>query len=295
MRNLAPPTLRAETIFEDCVSNIGSAAKAANFRRAKHLIENAESDYLTAARNHLLFQLPVSLEGNDALLFGSLSKRDVKGLYSDQMVPAKKAARHHYDKLVISSPQRRCPFCGFGRASTLDHFLNKADYPWLAIVPINLVPACKDCNQGKGASRALSAKDQILHPYFEGTEISADQWLFASVIQSTPLSIDYRAEPPCKWDRSLRLRVERHFIDFDLKARFSFEAATELGPLRFTLKSLAAAAGRIGVNQHLTAVASGEHESFKNSWKTALYQALADSDWYIDGGYLMELASCGVT
>lgn len=288
MRNLTLPTLKAETIFEDCVSSVGSIAKQAEFRRAKHLIEKAESDYLIAARSHVLFQLPASPGDNDIILFGKLLKRDVKGLYSDQMVPAKKAARHHYDKLVVSSPQRRCPFCGFGRATTLDHFLNKADYPWLAIVPINLVPACKDCNHGKSTSRALSANDQVLHPYFEGSELTNDQWLFASVIQSTPLAIDYRVEPPLKWDSALRLRVERHFLDFDLKARFSVEAATELGPLRFTLKSLGALAGRVGVRQHLEAVAAGERESFKNSWKTALYQALAKSDWYIDGGYLLE-------
>ncbi len=288
MRNLIPPALEAKTVFEDCVGNIGSAVKVAEFRRAKHLIENAESDYFIKARNNVLFQFPASPEDNDDILFGRLSKRDVKGLYSGQMVPAKKAARHHYDKLVISTPQRRCPFCGFGRATTLDHFLNKSDYPWLAIVPINLIPACKDCNQGKGTSRALSANDQILHPYFEGSELTDDQWLFASVIQSTPLRIDYRTKPPLKWDKALRLRVEQHFADFDLKARFSVEAATELGTLRYILNSLGTHVGKLGVKQHLTAVASGEHENFKNSWRTALYQALAESDWYIDGGYLMK-------
>lgn len=288
MRNLTPPTLKAGTVFEDCVSSVGSATKAASFRRAKHLIEDAEAEYFTAAQNHLLFQLPASPEDNDDLLFEILSKRDLKGLYSDQLVPAKKPARPHYDKLLISSPQRRCPFCGFGRATTLDHFLSKSDYPWLAIVPRNLVPACKDCNHGKNTSRALTADDQVLHPYFESPELTNDQWLFASVIQSTPLSIEYRAEPPGKWDRALRLRVERHFIDFDLKARFSIEAATEVGPLRLSLKSLADCAGRLGIKQHLTTVASGEYEYFKNSWKTALYQALAESDWYIDGGYTLE-------
>ena len=288
MRNLKPPTLKAETVIDDCISSIGSAAKQAEFRGAKHLIETAESEYLTAARIHGLFQLPVSAGGNDDILFRGLSKRDVKGLYSDQMVPLKKAARQHYDKLLISSPQRRCPFCGFGRATTLDHFLNKADYPWLAIVPINLIPACKDCNHGKSTSRALSANDQILHPYFEGSELSDEQWLFASVIESAPLVIDYRVEPPRKWDNAFRLRVERHFLDFDLNARFSVEAATEIGPLRFTLTDLEARAGKIAVKQHLEDVASGEQKSFKNSWKTALYQALAKSDWYIDGGYLLE-------
>ena len=204
------------------------------------------------------------------------------------MVPAKKAARRHYDKLLVSSPQHRCPFCGFGRATTLDHFLNKGDFPWLAIVPFNLVPACKDCNQGKGAQRAFVADEQILHPYFEGAELTQDQWLFASVVQNTPLSIDYRAEPPQHWNPELRRRVMQHFADFDLKARFSVEAATELGPLRHILLKLEVDAGRHAVKQHLSAVALGEHEIYKNSWKTALYQALDASEWYVDGGYLMQ-------
>ena len=128
----------------------------------------------------------------------------------------------------------------------------------------------------------------MLQPYFEGSELTEGQWLFASVFQSSPLMIDYQALPPRQWDKALRLRVKQHFTDFDLKARFSFEAATELGALRYILKPLDASAGRLGVKQHLKVVAAGEHENFKNSWKTALYQALADSDWYIDGGYQME-------
>lgn len=189
--------------------------------------------------------------------------------------------------MVISSPQRKCPFCGFGRATTLDHFLNKSDYPWLSIVPANLVPACKDCNHGKGANRSESANDQTIHPYFESEQLSTEQWLFASVRQTAPLTLDYRAEPPAGWDKALRKRVERHFVEFDLKARFAIEAATELGALRFTIKRLHCLAGREAVAQHLAAVASGEGALFRNSWKTALYQALAGSDWYIDSGYLL--------
>jgi hypothetical protein len=288
LRNLKPPVVGTAVVFEDCVSGVGSAVKRADFAKAKSRYINAESTYLVAAQNHALYQLSSSSEKNSEILFGTLTKSDIKSLYSAQMVPASKAARQHYDKLVISSPQRKCPFCGFGRATTLDHVLNKSDYPWLSIVPTNLVPACKDCNHGKGASRADSASDQTIHPYFESEELSAEQWLFASVRQTTPLTLDYRAEPPTKWNNSLRKRVERHFISFDLKARFAIEAATELAALRFTLKGLHAVAGRAIVAQHLAVIASGHAEIFKNSWQTALYQALAGSDWYIDGGYLLE-------
>lgn len=288
MRNLRPPVLKAAAVFEDCICNVGNAAKRADFAKAKIQFVNAESDYFHAAQNHALYQLSSSSEKNEEILFGSLTKGDIKSLYSAQMVPASKLARQHYDKLVLSSPQRKCPFCGFGRATTLDHFLNKSDYPWLSIVPMNLIPACKDCNHGKGTRRAYSSSDQTIHPYFESTELSSEQWLFASVQKATPLTLDYRVDPPSKWDPSLRKRVERHFIDFDLKARFAIEAATELGALRFTLKRLHNLAGRTAVAQHLAVIAGGEEQLFKNSWKTALYQALARSDWYIDGGYLME-------
>lgn len=288
MRNLKPPVFEAAAVFEDCVRSVGNAVKRADFTKAKSQFVNAESAYLHAAQNHALYQLPSSSEENGEILFGSLTKGDIKSLYSAQMVPASKVARQHYDKLLMSSPQRKCPFCGFGRATTLDHFLNKSDYPWLSIVPINLVPACKDCNHGKGTSRADSASDQTIHPYFESGELAAEQWLFASVRQTTPLTLDYRADPPTKWEKALRKRVERHFVSFDLKARFAIEAATELAVLRFTLKRLHAVAGRAVVAQHLAVIASGEEEVFRNSWKAALYQALAGSDWYIDGGYLME-------
>jgi hypothetical protein len=204
------------------------------------------------------------------------------------MVPTSKSARKHYDQLLLSSPQRKCPYCGYGRATTLDHFLNKSHYPWLSIVPANLVPACKDCNHGKGKIRAESANDQTIHPYFESAQLSAEQWLFASVRETAPPTVEYKAEPPASWDKALCRRVERHFTGFDLKARLAIEAATELGALRFIIKRLHAQAGRAAVAQHLAVVAFGEGELFKNSWKTALYQALAGSDWYIDGGYLMQ-------
>ena len=43
----------------------------------------------------------------------------------------------------------KCPICGIGQASTLDHYLAKTIYPTYAVTPYNLVPVCKDCNFAK--------------------------------------------------------------------------------------------------------------------------------------------------
>lgn len=46
----------------------------------------------------------------------------------------------------------KCPICGIGQASTLDHYLAKTIYPTYAVTPYNLVPVCKDCNFAKSDS-----------------------------------------------------------------------------------------------------------------------------------------------
>lgn len=288
MRNLKIPSLTTATVFDDCVSRIASAAKREDFVKAKRYFTTAESDYMTAAKNYTIYQLSAAKQPNEAVVFGGLTHGDLKSLYTAQMLPSEKPARKYYDELLVSSPYRKCPFCGFGRVTTLDHFLNKSHYPWLSITPANLVPACKDCNQGKGTSHADTADNQTIHPYFESKQLSEDQWLYASVLRTTPLSLEYAAKPPLHWDKELRRRVDQHFELFNLKTRFSVEAATELGSLRFIIKMIHESAGRSAVVQHLTTVAAGEAQLFRNSWKTALYQALAVSDWYIDRGYLLE-------
>jgi hypothetical protein len=288
LRNLQRPALATATVFDECVSSIGNPGKRADFGKAKDLFITAESDYMNAAKNSTLYQLPATKQKPEAVVFGGLTHGDLKSLYTEQMVPSAKPARKYYDQLIISSPYRKCPFCGFGRATTLDHFLNKSHYPWLSIVPANLIPSCKDCNHGKSTSHADTADKQTIHPYFEDKQLSDDQWLYASVVRTAPPSLEYTANPPAHWDKDLRRRVDCHFAHFDLRTRFAIEAATELGSLRFALGRLHAGAGRTAVVQHLATVAAGEEALFKNSWKTALYQALAESDWYIDGGYLLE-------
>ncbi|MBB6559572.1 hypothetical protein HNP48_002239 [Acidovorax soli] len=288
MRNLPLPTLKAERLFDDCISGIANASTRADFAGARKQFKDAESNYLNAASNHVLYQLQPTTQKNEEVIYNGLTKSQIKSLYSEHMVPDSKVARQHYDSLVMSAPYRKCPFCGFGRATTLDHYLGKSEYPWLSIVPINLIPACKDCNHGKGTARARTAANQTIHPYFESPELSSSQWLFASVIETTPLSIDYKVVPPAHWDVPFSKRVVKHFEDFDLKVRFAIESAPVLASLRGTLTKLQAKSGRTAVKDHLSVVAEGEEQLYLNSWKTALYQALAQNDWYIDGGFSME-------
>jgi hypothetical protein len=50
----------------------------------------------------------------------------------------------------------RSPFCGVGHGSALDHNLPKTKFPQLLVVPLNLVPSCKNCNTGNNTVIAVS-------------------------------------------------------------------------------------------------------------------------------------------
>lgn len=92
---------------------------------------------------------------------------DMKWYYKNRLigsVPGKDIVADIY----ALSPER-CPFCQAGIPSTLEHMLPKALFPWLAVEPCNLAPACKDCNldrrEGNGRSSPNVYVDSWLADY----------------------------------------------------------------------------------------------------------------------------------
>ena len=217
----------------------------------------------------------------EQIVIGGLTKTQFNDLYSTYMVPATRPARVYYDKLLNSAPLGKCPLCGFGQVSTLDHFMSKAYYPYFAVLPINLVPACSDCNKTK-ASSELTEHSQSSHPYFEAPEIETGTWLFASVVETSPATVTFSAMPPQHWSEKLCRRIKNHFHDLELASRFAIEAASEMAALSDYLGSLGTSE-RVG--EHLSMTAHLERLHRRNTWKAALYEALSQSAWYQGGGY----------
>ncbi|MBL4901860.1 MAG: hypothetical protein JKY62_04355, partial [Desulfocapsa sp.] len=200
----------------------------------------------------------------------------------------KKPARRIYDTLKFGAPLNICPFCGFGHVGTLDHYLPKSKYPYLSVLPLNLVPSCLDCNKGKGTDSPDKPGQQCIHPYFDHDLITTEQWLFAEVQETTPASIRYFVRPPEDWEQINKERVVTHFSDFHLSSRFATQATFELATFKELLLYDFNINGMVGVKRELekrATVALGLH---KNAWDTAMFQALADNDWYCERGFFEE-------
>ena len=171
--------------------------------------------------------------------------------------------------------------------STLDHHLPKARYPALAVTPINLVPACADCNRAKTDSIAKTREEQSLHPYFD--DVEDESWLEAEVVEGAPAALRFYVRPPDTWDELKIGRVRYHFRLFNLAALYASHAAEELVGIRYRLTTLLDCGGGAGaVREHLQEEAESRGAIKANSWQAAVYKALANCDWYCDGGFKLQ-------
>lgn len=281
MKRLPPPNLDAESVYVACANGVSDPQLLSKYADASDEMMQRAEQYRVQADSHSLFVFPASDWGHDdQVVVGDLTKGDLKKLYDKGMIKGSEG-RSYYDKLLASAPLGKCPYCGFGHAETLDHFLSKSRYPSFSVLPENLVPACMRCNNGKG-SDVVTLDGEMSHPYFESAEIEDDVWLFAEIIETNPVTAKYVTSFPPNWSPDLARRVENYFTDFGLSWRYAVEAASELISASIYLHGLPSTSLR---RDHLQRVANTESALSANGWKAALYSALSNSAWYSEIGF----------
>ncbi|MEU5435417.1 hypothetical protein AB0G73_18845 [Streptomyces sp. NPDC020719] len=201
--------------------------------------------------------------------------------YTDRLLKKSHPARDVYDALKGIAYKGICPLCGHRDVETLDHQLPKMKYPLLSVVPSNLVPACHKCNTIKSDADPGTAGEQTLHPYFD--DLGTEQWLFAQLHEDSG-AVTFFAAPPASWDSVLATRVRGHFETFGLADLYVAQAAREMSGLQYVLERKVQST----IGEYLRDEAEGIAKKYPNHWRTAMYQALAGSSWYIEGGYVLD-------
>lgn len=279
MRAIAAPTMDPKLVYTTCINSI----KDGNLRNR---LEGVIDDILLEAENFKrkalakqLYTFAANVDHDSDIILGQVTKSELIKVYTEHMVGKNKPAREFYDILFNLAPQGKCPFCGFSSVGSLDHYLPKSKFPKLSVVPTNLIPSCNDCNKKKGVATATTINEQNLHPYFDHGHFIKDQWLFAEVIDTNPITIDFYISPPDHWDETSKSRVKSHFLNCNLGCRYKTETSAELAILESTL-SLYDNLEASSIKRELTIRAEGMFNLHKNSWQGAMYQALANSDSY---------------
>lgn len=191
--------------------------------------------------------------------------------------------RNIYDKIKKLPVNDICPICGQRTVSTLDHYLAQSLHSALAVTPANLVPACADCNKAKLDAQPSTAVEQTLHPYFDNVDDEA--WLYAAVEETSPASLRYFPDPPADWPTTKRERVFNHFRTFGLGALYASHSGVELTNIRYGLQRIAERGTAEDIRLELVKRADSAEAAHLNSWQTAMYEALAQSEWFCAGGF----------
>lgn len=277
MRCLTKPEIKARQAFDLCIASIRDNDLASRMKLVVNAIELAETEYVSHGERATLYQIAAATD-----IAGGISVGEMERVYKGTFVRSV-GTRYIYDMLRKQPENDICPLCGQRTVSTLDHYLPQSSHPALIITPVNLVPACSECNKSKLARQASVAIDQTLHPYFD--DLGDGRWLYAEVKVASPTALIFSVTPPDEWADTLRQRVVVHFRTFGLGALYASHAAVELSNIRYALRAMAAENPASVISDHLRGRAKSCASASANSWQRATYEALADSDWFCEGGF----------
>lgn len=277
MRSLPRPNLTAAQVVAACVASIRDPDLSARLAEVADRLALAETAYLFRGVGMSLFQIPTS-DG----VAGRLTAAEMMRVYAGTFVRSART-RAMYDALKAAPANDICPLCAQRTVSTLDHYLAQSIHSELVVSPINLVPACAECNKGKLDHQPLTDAEQGFHPYFD--DFDDGEWLHAEVVAGVPAAVRFSVMPPAGWPLVQGARALGHFASMKLGALYASHSGVELTNIRYSLKQVADAGTAADVRDFLADRAESARRASPNGWQAALYRALAASDWFCGGGF----------
>jgi len=263
-------------VLDLCIQGIRDENLTARLELIGDNIEEAEADYIEHAEAETLFSIA------EADRVGDVTFEEMKRVYKGTFAKSK-ATRDIYDTIKKLSPNDICPMCGQRTVGTLDHYLAQSLHPALVVTPANLLPCCSDCNKAKLDAQPVAVVEQTLHPYFDN--VDDDVWLYATVEERNPAALLFYPDPPAAWQEAMKARVHLHFRIFGLGALYASHSAVELNNIRYGLRRIAERGTAGDIRVDLLRRAESSKAAQLNSWQTAMYYALAASEWFCGGGY----------
>lgn len=285
MRKLTPPDFEPLALFDNCVEELEDGSETDRFKKYRPQMLAANGQFEHEAGNRSWCNLPRAGRGNPSQkIVGELTKGDLKGLYENEFINPKKSARDAYDQIKVAA-KGYCPYCGgVGQVYTIDHYMPKAYYPAYSVTPLNLIPACRDCNTGVGASFPRLAEEQTLHPYIDDNHFFNERWIIAEIERTDPIHVKFHVSCPGHWPDIDIARASKHFSDFELARRYSLMVGEELSIIISQRRGMLAFMTPDQYNAHLLDGANASGLAI-NGWRSALYKALSETDWFCQADF----------
>ncbi|WP_143595605.1 HNH endonuclease [Tamilnaduibacter salinus] len=280
MKKLNRPKDCMESSFNACTSSILPKNARAKYEECLPELLREEATYEGYAESSRLFSIDPfveTIEVEERSVIGQLTKKELTNLYSYHMVK-RNPGRNIYSR-IMATANDECPYCGgIGKPKNLDHYLPKDHFPSFSVLPVNLIPSCRDCNMGeKGSKFPTQESEQILHPYIEKDHFFSTQWIFGSLESTNPHSMVFYPSPPEDWSETDQLRALKHFEDFGLENKYSVEAGREFSTLVPQCEAAIPVIGKTSFQQCVLEPVAYSDQIPINHWKRVMYLALCEN------------------
>ncbi|RPD39435.1 HNH endonuclease [Chitinophaga barathri] len=171
-----------------------------------------------------------------------------------------------------------CQYCTIGSIKSLDHIVNKGDYPEYSIHPQNLIPCCLECNINKGRFWVHGGNRLFINLYTD--ELPKEQYLFTNITGNiAELDFDFELRQPKGIDIILWNRIVSHYNRMKLLGRLRHKAISEVTELlllaKKTLECGTTKADIIDIMLQQATISRREYGA--NHWKASMVESLADS------------------
>lgn len=182
----------------------------------------------------------------------------------------------------------RCPFCGIGEASTLDHYLPKEENPQFAVLSKNLVPCCSVCNTRKSdmlLDKATSVRC-FLHPYYD--EVPDARFVVVDIVlHPAAIGLVFNVTRPTTMAEPTFEHLKSHFRRLRLADRYRIMSLEHLRDRRRALARFYGPEkdGQRVARELMTDANDYEQEHGPNHWRAVLYRTLAGNASFCDGGF----------
>ena len=269
MRHLPKPQFDVEKIVNDCAQSYKEDSKRKLFcKNALYIKEKSDYYDLCAEQGNWV---NITKENT---VNGIITVKEMVNLYKDKFAKHRPEREIYYDKIMSIAKNGKCPICGIGQVSTLDHYLAKTLYPTYTVTPYNLVPVCKDCNFNKHDFELLNNSDALLHPYYD--DIDSFEWLCASLKKyDEGIVANYYINPNI--EENLYSRLTKHFEIYHLGQAYAIQASTEIAENMSLWKNKYNDLGEKAFIMFLTECLQSRELYMKNTWSTALLRALINN------------------
>ena len=176
-----------------------------------------------------------------------------------------------------------CQNCTISEINSMDHYVNREEFPEYTVHPKNMFPSCTTCNSYKNNIWRIDGRIQFLNLYLD--ELPQEQYLFVNIgvdIEGDVISTEFYLDNPNDIEEAKYNLIRSHYERLRLCERFERNNDIVISPLENVIRTFSQILDIEDVKASIveTSLRNKVHYGH-NYWKSILEIALVNNENFL--------------